>query len=302
VSFCYAAPSSLETWNTTVRYGTRTEEELFRASIKPADDQYLSTFSLQLVAGRNFFHGDSVKECLVNEAMIRKLQLRSPEEALGKPIQINGEDNLTIAGVVKDFHDHSLHEDINAVCITPQYVRLDQAYAVKLNMNNIRTVMPALEKAWSSTWPDKLYEYQFLDASIADYYTQEETMLKLVRVFSFIAIFIGCLGLYGLVAFMVAQKTKEIGIRKVLGSSVTEILWMFGREFARLIIVAFFIATPVAWLLMDKWLSDYKEHIALGPWLFLSGLLVIVVIAACTVGYQSVRAALANPVKSLRTE
>jgi len=301
VTRCYAAPSSAETWGTIITYETRSEPEVFRVSIKAGDDNYIPTFGLHLVAGRNIFPGDSTRECVINETMIKKLQLKSPEEALGKHINFNQEITVTITGVVKDFHDRSLHEDVGPICIT-NYKSQYQAYAVKLNMKNIRTVMPALEKTWNSAFPDKLYEYQFLDESIAGFYELETTMLKLVRVFSFIAIFIGCLGLYGLVAFMVAHKTKEIGIRKVLGSSVPEILWIFGKEFSRLIVVAFLIAAPVTWFLMDRWLMDFKYHIPLGPWIFVLGLLIIVGIAACTIGYQSIRAALANPVKSLRTE
>ncbi|HVU54657.1 MAG TPA: ABC transporter permease [Puia sp.] len=301
VTQCYAAPSSNDTWGTQIKFDSRSEPEIFRVSIKSGDDQYIPTFGLHLAAGRNFFPGDSTRECVINETMVNKLQLKSSEEALGKGINFNGEVNVTIVGVAKDFHDRSLHQDVSPICIT-NYKSQYMAYAVKMNMKNIRTVMPALEKTWNSAFPDKLYEYQFLDESIAGFYELEAVMLKLVRVFSFIAIFIGCLGLYGLVAFMVAHKTKEIGIRKVLGSSVAEILWIFGKEFSRLIVIAFLIAAPFTWLLMDRWLRDFKYHIALGPWIFLLGLLIIVGLAACTIGYQSIRAALANPVKSLRTE
>jgi len=304
VSICHAAPSSEDSWHTNIRFDTRSEPELFRVSIKAADDQYLSTFGVQLIAGRNFFPtapSDSVREGIINETMVKKLLLKSPEEALGKKINFNGDVNITITGVVKDFHDHSLHEDINAVCITPYTVSY-RLYAVKLNAGRIRSVMPALEKTWSSAFPDKLYEYHFLDESINSFYQVEQTMLRLVRAFSFIAILIGCLGLYGLVAFMVAQKTKEIGIRKVLGSTIAGILWIFGKEFARLIFIAFLIAAPLAWWLMNIWLRDFKYHITMGPWLFISGLLIIAGVAMVTIGYQSIRAALANPVKSLRTE
>jgi len=301
VSQCYAAPSSDEAWNTSIRFDTRTEEELFRSSIKAADDQYVKTFDLQLVAGRNIFPSDTVREFLINEALIRKLGLKSPQEALGKKIYFNGNMSATIAGVVKDFHDGSFHSDINAVCIT-SFGSNYSSYAVRINMNNIKSVLPALEKKWSSIHPDKIYEYKFLDENIAGFYETEETMLKLISSFSCIAIFIGCLGLYGLVSFMAAQKTKEIGIRKVLGSSITEILWIFGKEFGRLILIAFLVAAPIAWWLMNNWLQDFKYRIHIGVWVFLMAIGVTLFIAAITVVYQSIKAAMANPVKSLRTE
>ena len=301
VSQCYAAPASQENWNTSIRFDTRTEEELFRSGVKAGDDQYMTTFDLQLVAGRNIFPSDTVREFLINETLVKKLGLKSPAEAIGKNIYFNGNLSATITGVVKDFHDGSFHQEINAVCIT-SFARNYNNYAVKVNMNNIKSILPALEKKWSSTHPDKIYEYQFLDEHIAEFYETEETMLKLISVFSFIAIFIGCLGLYGLVSFMAAQKTKEIGIRKVLGSTVAEILWMFGKEFGRLILIAFLVAAPIAWWLMNSWLQDFKYRIQIGPWVFALAIGIILAIAAVTVIYQSIKAALANPVKSLRTE
>ncbi|MEO6722842.1 MAG: ABC transporter permease [Ferruginibacter sp.] len=301
VSQCYAAPSSDEAWNTSIRFDTRTDEESFRSSIKAADEQYIKTFDLQLVAGRNIFASDTVREFLINETLTRKLGLKSPQEALGKKVYFNGHMSATIVGVVKDFHDGSFHSDINAVCIT-SFADNYSSYAVRINMNKMKSILPALEKNWGSIHPDKIYEYQFLDERIAKFYETEETMLKLISVFSFIAIFIGCLGLYGLVSFMAAQKTKEIGIRKVLGSGVTEILWIFGKEFGRLILIAFLVAAPIAWWLMNNWLQDFKYRIHIGVWMFLMAIGITLLIAAITVVYQSIKSALANPVKSLRTE
>jgi ABC-type antimicrobial peptide transport system permease subunit len=151
-------------------------------------------------------------------------------------------------------------------------------------------------------YPGKIYEYQFLDERIAEFYETEQTMLKLVRIFSLIAILIGCLGLYGLVSFMAAQKTKEIGIRKVLGSSVAEIVWIFGKEFSILIIAAFAVAAPIAWWLMNAWLRDFKYHIQVGALTFILAIGITMTVAMFTVGWQSLKAAVMNPVKSLRTE
>jgi putative ABC transport system permease protein len=302
VSLCYAAPAAQENWFNSIRFDNRPEFESFRVNIKAADDQYLPTFDLKLVAGRNMFPSDSVREFLVNETMIGKLGLSSPQDAIGKKIFFNGGTmSATIVGVLKDFHDQSFHEDISALCITT-HSELYNNYAIKVNTAKITSVLPALEAAWSSMHPDKIYGHQFLDERIAGFYETEATMLQLISVFSLIAILIGCLGLYGLVAFMVSQKTKEIGIRKVLGSSMREILWIFGKEFALLILIAFLIAAPFGWWLMNNWLQDFEYHVTIGPWVFVSAALLIGIVTAVTVGYQSMRAALMNPVKSLRTE
>jgi putative ABC transport system permease protein len=302
VSICFAAPSADENWNTSVRYDNQTEDELFRVTVKAADDKYVPTFDLKLVAGRNIFPSDTIREMLVNETFVRKLNLRSPEEVIGKKLVFDGRSApMPIVGVLKDFHDRSFHEDINAVCITT-FPDNYSNYAVKINLQNVGTVLLALEKEWSNLHPDKLYEYQFLDERIAAFYETEDTMLKLVQFFSLIAIFIGCLGLYGLVAFMVAQKTKEIGIRKVLGSEVVQILWIFGKEFSRLILIAALIAAPFAWWLMKIWLQDFKYHIQMSAWIFALAISLTFFVAVITVGFQSIRAALMNPVKSLKSE
>lgn len=302
VTTCYAAPASRESWFNMVTFDSRPEPEDFRVSIKSGDDQYQPTFDLKLLAGRNIFPSDSVREVLVNETLIRKLGIRTPGEAIGHIINLNsGRTAASIVGVVKDFHDQSFHEDISAVCITT-FTNFYNYYAVRVKPDRINSVLPQLELAWVNIHPDKLYEYQFLDEKIAEFYQTEATMLQLIRVFSFIAIFIGCLGLYGLVAFMVSQKTKEIGIRKVLGSNMQEILWIFGKEFALLILIAFLIAAPLGWWLMQNWLQDFEYHISIGPGIFALSILLIAVVTAITVGYQSFRAARMNPVKSLRSE
>jgi ABC-type antimicrobial peptide transport system permease subunit len=302
VSLCYAAPASDEAWNNSIRFDNQPEEVNFRTSIKAADEVYLSTFGLDLVAGRNMFPSDTVREFLVNEAFTRKLNFKSPQEAIGKIIVANGGSMVApIVGIVKDFHDKSFHEDINAVAITT-YSEDYSYYAVKLNLATARRTLAAIEKAWLQKHPDQLFEYRFLDEKIASFYETEDRMLTLVQLFSFIAIFIGCLGLYGLVSFMAAQKTKEIGIRKVLGSSLPQILWIFGKEFVRLILVAFVIAAPIAWWMMNQWLQDFKFHIEIGVWVFLSAILITLVIATLTVVYQAMKAALMNPIKSLKSE
>jgi putative ABC transport system permease protein len=302
VSACYEAPSAASGWGTSVRYDNRSEDEVFNISVRAGDDQYLSTFGIDLVAGRNIFPSDTVREFLVNETFVRKLNLTSPTQVIGKTMAINGgRQKGPIVGVVKDFHDRSFHSDINAVCICT-YKDEYSYYAARIDMRNAPPVLAAIERTWNQAYPAQVYEYHFLDERIADFYETEATMLKLIQAFSFIAIFIGCLGLYGLVLFMASQRTKEIGIRKVLGSSVSQILWIFGSEFARLILIAFVIAAPVAGWLMHNWLQDFKFHVPLNPLFFVATIGLMAVIAFATVGYQAIRAARMNPARSLKTE
>ncbi|HYI76990.1 MAG TPA: FtsX-like permease family protein, partial [Chryseolinea sp.] len=228
-----------------------------------------------------------------------KLNLSS-EEILGKMIASNGHQG-PVVGVIRDFHDQSLRSSISPVMITTNLGTYNE-YAVKLNMADANTTLRALENTWSSMYPELLYEYDFLDQQTAEFYEAEQTMLKLIQVFSFIALFIGCMGLYGLVSFMAVQKTKEIGIRKVLGGSVTHILWIFGKEFFRLIVIAFFIAAPIGWWIMSRWLENYEYGFNMNAWVFVIEIAVISFIALLTVGFRSARAAMVNPANSLRAE
>jgi predicted permease len=302
ISLCFAAPASDNEWGNSIKFDDSAEEVNFRTSIKSADTDYVSTFDLELVAGRNLTVSDTVKEMLVNEAMIRKLNIKSPDEAIGRMITANGGSMRgPIVGVLKDFHDKSFHEAISPILITT-YSNDYSMFAVKLNLTNAKTVLPAIENLWAEQYPDQIFEYEFLDDTIARFYETEETMLKGIQAFSFIAIFIGCLGLYGLVSFMVTQKTKEIGIRKILGGSVADVLWIFGQEFTRLIIIAFLIAGPIGWWIMQNWLQGFKFQIQISPMTFALAIGCSFVIASFTVSYQVIKTALSNPVNSLRSE
>ena len=302
ISLCFAAPASENDWGNSIRFENDPEEVNFRTSIKAADPDYLSTFDLELVAGRNLTPSDTVREMLINETMVHKLNLKSPEDAIGKIIIANGGSmKAPIVGVLKDFHDKSFHEDISAILITT-YVEDYSFYAVKMNMKNASATLAELERLWIEQHPDQLFRYEFVDDSITRFYHAEEVMLNLIRFFSFVAIFIGSLGLYGLVSFMVGQKTKEIGIRKILGAGVGNIAGVFGKEFSYLIAVAFLIAAPVAWWLMYHWLQDYKFQTPIDVWTFVPALFCSFLVAAVTVSYQVMKAAFANPVNSLGTE
>jgi ABC-type antimicrobial peptide transport system permease subunit len=244
--------------------------------------------------------GDTVREFLVNETFVKKLNLAAPEEVVGKKVNIDG--NMgTITGVIADFHNWELSQDISAISISTES-RAYSTCAIELQPGNPAPVLEQVKKVWENNFPDYYYESTFMDDQMAKFLESESIIMHLVRIFAGIAIFIGCLGLYGLASFMVLRKTKEIGIRKTLGASVPGILWLFGREYIRLIIIAFIIAAPVAWWAMHAWLQNYAYRAPFGPGIFIVALAATFVVALLTVGFQSLQAAVANPVKSLKSE
>ena len=177
-----------------------------------------------------------------------------------------------------------------------------QTINIKIKPGAEKAVLPFVEKLWNENFPDYVYEYKFLDQTIANFYKQENQLSMLYKIFAGIAIFISCLGLYGLVSFMAVQRTKEVGIRKVLGASAKNIVYLLSKEFTLLIIIAFAIAAPVAYYIMYKWLQNYTYRIQLGVSIFLLAITGSIIIAWITVGHRAIKAAIANPVKSLRTE
>jgi ABC-type antimicrobial peptide transport system permease subunit len=271
---------------------------------KFVDEAYIRLFGLRLLAGDTIAPkpaSDTLHAVVVNETMVEKMGFKAPAAAIGRHLIINDGTHATIIGVVADFQSESKHKKRR-----PCVLEYDDAnfYTASLRLQPAGThqTIADISKIWSGLFPDRLFRYEFLDDHIASLYRQEEKVYTAFRLFSLIAIVIGCLGLYGLIAFATLQRTREVGIRKVLGATVPDILYLFAREFILLIGIAFIISAPLAWLTMHHWLENFAYRISIGWGTFLLSLAVSALIAATTIGYKAVRAAVRNPVKSLRSD
>ncbi len=282
-------------------FDTHTQPEKFPIRAKIGDMNYVPLFKLKLLAGHNFSTNDTTSyEALVNATLVKQLGLSSPTDVLGKQLTIWGQ-NRVIVGVVNDFNTDELYATIPPTTLINYHLENNMA-AVKLNPADLSATASAVEASWNKLFPEYVYKATFVDEMLDQFYLKERILLGLIQVFSLIAILIGCLGLYALVSFMSESKTKEIGIRKVMGATVNEVLWLFGREFSKLMLIGFALAAPLGWFLMRGWLNGYAYHIDFGGWIFALALGLIVVITLLTVSYQSLKAAIMNPAKSLRSE
>jgi predicted permease len=300
VSFSFDAPSSGNNWNANFGYNNSTIDKEFYPSLKFADADYQQTFGLKMAAGK-FYGNDSLPQVVVNETLVTKLGITNPDEVIGKTLRIGGSPWQTIVGVVKDFKNSSLRDAIPPTIISKKkkYYSLT---SIKLKTNNLSKSNAAIQAKWDSFFPEYAYNSEFFDQNINEFYIQEQRMSTLYKVYAFLAIFISCLGLYGLVSFMAVQKTKEVGIRKVLGASVANIVYLFSKEFTILIAIAFLLAFPVGYYMMNNWLQSFVFRVTIGPGVFVIAIVLSILVAWITVGYKAIKAAIANPVKSLRTE
>jgi putative ABC transport system permease protein len=266
------------------------------------DYDYLKAYNLKLLAGRNFAKdfGTDPKAVIFNKMGLQQLGFNKPEEAIGKDIEFWGE-TYKLVGVVDNFHQQSLRE-----AYEPLVLRLIPDvrgfFSVKMAPNEASKTIATIQGAWNQFFPGNPFDYFFLDQHFADQYRADQRFGQVFGLFTALAILVACLGLFGLASFTTAQRTKEIGIRKVLGASVMEIVQMLYKEFAILILVAFVVATPLAWYAITQWIQSYAFRTDVHWWLFVLPFVAVLVIALLTVSFQSVKAALMNPVKSLRAE
>jgi putative ABC transport system permease protein len=289
-------------YNAYVPEGFSYEESLMMGRVS-ADPDFITTFGIELIAGRNFspeFSTDKTDSILINELAVKEIGWNDP---LGKQLTelVAKEVPKTVIGVVRNFHTDSLHNPLEPVCIDQDPDNFN-FIAVRLGPGNISETMMLLEKKWKEMDSTGTFDYAFLDDSLVGQYQADERLSEIFTYFSILAIFIACLGLFGLASFTAEQKTKEIGIRKVLGAPVSGIVLLLSKEFTKWVIAANLLAWPIAYFLMHKWLQNFAFRISLSIGIFLLAASLTLLIALLTVSYQSLKAALANPIESLRYE
>ena len=300
VSFSNTGTTSNSVWGGNYIMEVDTTRHEYDGQIKFIDEDFIETYGLTLLAGSNLTPSDTVNAYLVNETFARQVGYADKlKDLIGINLFFWGNE-APIVGVIKDFNTVSLHEELEPVVLgtnTNFFVG-----GIKINTSQTQDALFQIERAYNHAFPESIFEYTFLDDNIAEMYEEEQNTAKIMNSFTIIAILIGSLGLFGLVSYMATTRMKEIGVRKVLGASVLDILKIFGTELMVLTGISFLIAAPISWYLMHKWLSDFAYRIDIGIEIFALSLLGILVISLCTVGYKSLRAALSNPIESLKSE
>lgn len=315
VSFATATPSSQGHWGTIMKRANL--EDLTREDVTLifADDRFCKMYDIQLLSGRFLELSDTssisnsipeekqLMKAVVNETLISTLKFESNEAAIGEHIWIGwNSGNVEIVGVVANFNTGPLQENIKPALITPSLREYEQAGIKIEDGSDLPQTIAGIEAAWKTAYPEGIFTYKFLDEQIDSFYKEEERLYKLFKVFSGLAMFISCLGLWGLATFSAQARTKEIGIRKVLGASVQKIVLLLSKDFLMLVAISLLIATPLAWYGMNEWLQNYAYRIEIRWWIFGFSGLVAIAIAIMTVSFRAIKAAISNPVESLRSE
>lgn len=304
VSIFSSPPSQNMHLNGSFKLPERDAEVRHRTFYRSVDKDYIETYGLELLAGKDIDDeiGKAVPGVVVNQSLLKKYKITNPNDAIGEPIEAYwGVGKSRIVGVIKDFHNRSLQNEITPLLLfyNPNY---HWRGAMRLTGNNISRNLEYITEVHSEIFPDNYFNYQFENERLAELYAKEENTFSAFQMFAFIAIAICCLGLFGLVSFIANQKIKEVGIRKALGANVGHILVLFSQQFSKPLIIAFVIAAPTGYLLMEEWLSAFAYQIDISIWTFIITGISTVCVAGFTVGFHSYRSAKANPVDSLRCE
>jgi putative ABC transport system permease protein len=276
------------------------------------DYDYIKTLGLQLVAGRDFSRSMSTDKdhaWIINETAVKQLGFGTPQKALGQNLSWHvwndkNPDSLKtgqVIGVVKDFNYKSLYDKVETTVLQ---IFPDAAWkvAVKMKAANMGSTINGVKETWNKFTPEYPIEYTFLDENFEQMYQSEDKLKSLLWIFTAIAIFVGCLGLFGLAAYTAERRRKEVGIRKVLGASTKGVVMLLSKDFIKLVLISLLIASPVAWYFMNKWLQDFAYRINISWGVFILAGAMTIVIALITVSLQAIKAAVANPVESLRSE
>jgi putative ABC transport system permease protein len=287
-------------WTTTENLkGEEVSTSLYQMNV---DSNYFDVYGMKLAAGRFFSSNiptDTTKAVIVNEAAVRTFGWQKPENAIGKRFG-KGDRARYVIGVVKDFNFESLHKPVEALMIT--HTLRGGRISLKIDGSHINEAIDHLKKIWAASVPEVPLQYTFVDENIEHQYGNEQKMQGIFYGFAGLSLLIACMGLFGLSIFIVERKIKEIGIRKVLGASVAGIVGLLSKDFLKLVLIAGIIASPLAFYFMKQWLQNFAYHINIGGFVFVVSGLLALLIALITISFKAVRAALANPVKNLRTE
>lgn len=303
ISLAEAPPAYAGMNSTTMKFKRNGKELETTVEVKHADTNYFSLYNMKLAAGRNLVASDTTKEYVINESYSRFLGYTDPTKIIGESLERNGR-LIPIVGVIKDFNSKSLHKPIGSLAFTAAQ-KNDHFFHVLLRGNNAeewKTTMNMIEKEWKQIYPEEEFNYNYFDETIAFFYKKEKDVSRLLNWSAGLAVFISCLGLLGLVIYTTTQRVKEIGVRKVLGASVSQIVGLLSKDFLMLVVLAFLIAAPLAWWAMNKWLQDFAFRTNISWWVFAVCGISMMIIAWLTLSIQTFRSATVNPVKSLRTE
>lgn len=301
VSFSSDQPFSGNTWASNFRYGSRPEDEPYAITLKFCDQNYQDTYGIQLLAGKWYSPSDTMRQAVVNMTLLKKLGISNPDEVVGQKLRLGSRRYMEITGVAEDFHTHSFRQEHQPLLMSTRKEYYWEA-GLKIRPNEIKGTTTAIQAVFDEVLPEQVFSGQFLDENIAQFYEDDARLAATCKAFGLLAILISCLGLFGLATHAAAQRIKEVGIRKVLGASVAGIVGLLSKDFLKLVILALIIATPLAWYFMSNWLDDFVYRIDIPWWVFVLAGAGAITIAFLTVSYQSIRAALTNPVNSLKSE